>query len=153
MANYLRVAASIVMLTFYLRPLALLGGAALAYSLYRHVYGAIEQQRRQQQQQAEQQQPDNPNEQILSVVSGIGTWLLVAYTKCVPVVALGLFLSSIAVLVHASLRRGQTEHRLRGRQIFGLFVGAGAEPPRDAAPARRRRPPPGIPPVVVPGQG
>lgn len=48
------------------------------------------------------------------------TWLLVAYTRCLPVLLLGAVVALVAVLVHCGLRRAPSEYRHRGRQLLGF---------------------------------
>ena len=122
--NYLRLAAGVLLATFYLRPKALLGAAAVVGSLYRSATLAYRRQQQQQQaaaaagaaagtdgraaRQQQQQQPQanaaagmpvnrrwaagtDPNEQLVTAATTLLTWLLVAYTRCLPMLMLGAF--------------------------------------------------------------
>ncbi|KAI3432223.1 hypothetical protein D9Q98_003785 [Chlorella vulgaris] len=140
--NYLRVAAGVLLATFYLRPRALLGAAAVLYSMYRSAAIAY---RRQQQEAAaaaaaanrgvparqtrtvaaaaaagEGEAAADPNEQVVTAALTVVTWLLVAYTRCLPILLLGCAASLVAVLLHCALRRSPSELRLKGRQLLGF---------------------------------
>ncbi|KAL4424091.1 hypothetical protein ABPG75_001392 [Micractinium tetrahymenae] len=130
--NYLRLAGAVLLATFYLRPKALLGAAAVAYSMYRTVGAALERQRQELQQQqaaaagggangsrAAARPPANPNEQAVNALLAVVTWLLVAYTRCLPMLLLGAAASLAAVLAHCALRRAPSEYRHKGRQLLG----------------------------------
>jgi hypothetical protein len=133
--NYLRLAAAVVLLTFYLRPKALLGAAAVVYTMYATMTRAVQQQRRRQQQQQQQQQgggggggaaapapPADPNDQLLAAATMVATWFVVAYTRCLPIMLLGVALAAAAVLLHAASRRGASEYRYRGRAPLGFSL-------------------------------
>ena len=129
--NYLRLAAGVLLATFYLRPKALLGAAAVVGSLYRSATLAY---RRQQQQQAaaaagaaggmpvnrRRAEAADPNEQLVTAATTLLTWLLVAYTRCLPMLMLGSAASLVAVLVHCGVRRAPSEYRYKGRQPLGF---------------------------------
>lgn len=129
--NYLRLAAAMVLATFYLRPRALLGAAAVAYSVYRSVGAALERQRREQAAAAAAagggpygarpaaRPPADPNEQAVNALVALVTWVLVAYTRCMPVLLLGAVGALAAVLAHCALRRAPSEYRHKGRQLLG----------------------------------
>lgn len=132
----MRLAVGILLGSFYLRPQALLGAAAVAYSMYR---SAMLQQERyssnvtlQQQQEANaRQQQQRPSRSAAAVkdntsfLTTVVTWLLVAYTRCLPILLLGLVASLLSVLVHCALHRACSEYRhrqMRGftwRQVLG----------------------------------
>jgi len=119
-------------LTFYLRPKALLGAAAVAYTLYTTLSRAVAQQQQQQQQQqaggaaapAARRAPpaEDPAAQLMAAAMMVGTWILVAYTRCLPIMALSLALAAAAVLAHAATRRGVSEYRCRGRPTLGFSL-------------------------------
>ncbi len=131
--NYVRLAVAITLLVMYLRPKALLGTIAVVASAYIHLKRALRRQAEQQlvQQQrvaggrapaaaaatafeaAEQQQAP------VTALTTIGTWLLVAYTRCFPMILLSLLLSSVAVLGHAITRNAPSESRYRGKLPLG----------------------------------
>lgn len=129
--NYLHLAAAVLLATFYLRPKALLGAAAVAYSMYRSVGAVLERQRREQQQLAAAagprlngarpaaRPPADPTEQAVNALVAVSTWVLVAYTRCLPVLLLGAYGALVAVLAHCSLRRAPSEQRHKGRQLLG----------------------------------
>jgi len=50
----------------------------------------------------------------LSAVLAIATWIAVVYTRCMPIIILGLFIGLFLCLLHASLRTSPSELRLRG---------------------------------------
>jgi hypothetical protein len=147
--NYLRLAVGVFLATFYLRPRALLGAAAVLFSTYRSIRMAyqtqVQQQQRQQaaaaavaasRAQSERQQlwrqaqqaqhtvaaaaaaPD-PNEQAVTALATVVTWLLVAYTRCLPILLLGAVAALVAVLLHCALRRAPSEYRYKGRLLLG----------------------------------
>ena len=151
--NYLRLAAGVLLATFYLRPKALLGAAAVVGSLYRSATLAYRRQQQQQQaaaaagaaagtdgraaRQQQQQQPQanaaagmpvnrrwaagtDPNEQLVTAATTLLTWLLVAYTRCLPMLMLGSAASLAVVLVHCGVRRAPSEYRHKGRQPLGF---------------------------------
>ncbi len=140
--NYLRLAAAVLLATFYLRPKALLGAAALAVSLYRSISRALE---RQAADAAAAQiggrarggsargpaaaaagaaggAAADPNEQLITAGLTVVTWVLVAYTRCMPVLLLGMVASLVAVLAHCGLRRAPSEYRYKGRQPLGFTL-------------------------------
>jgi hypothetical protein len=144
----------VLLATFYLRPKALLGAAAVVGSLYRSATLAYRRQQQQQQaasaagavagtdgravrqQQQQQQQQANatagipvnrrraagtdPNEQLVTAATTLLTWLLVAYTRCLPMLLLGSAASLAVVLVHCGVRRAPSEYRHKGRQPLGF---------------------------------
>lgn len=143
--NYLRLGVAVLLATFYLRPKALLGAAAVAYSMWRAVSSAYRRQQATaeaaaaQQQGAGQQQQratqgrgrpgataagrgGDANEQLSAGLATIVTWVLVAYTRCLPVLLLGAALVLLATLLHTCLRRGPSEHRYSGRQPLGFTL-------------------------------
>ncbi|PSC73348.1 Drug Metabolite transporter superfamily [Micractinium conductrix] len=136
--NYLRLAGAVLLATFYLRPKALLGAAAVAVSMYRSLGLALRRQQAeaaagaagsegrgrqpplaQQRAQQQQQQRTDPNESAVTAATTVVTWLLVAYTRCLPMLLLGATASLVAVLVHCALRRAPSESRHKGRQPLG----------------------------------
>ncbi|PRW61143.1 Prenylated rab acceptor PRA1 isoform A [Chlorella sorokiniana] len=139
--NYLRLAAAVLLATFYLRPQALLGAAALAVSMYRSISRALEGQAADA--AAAQGGPRgrgggnrgtaalagaaggaaaDPNEQLITAGLTVVTWVLVAYTRCMPILILGMAASLVAVLVHCGLRRAPSEYRYKGRQLLGFTL-------------------------------
>ena len=138
--KYLRLAAAVLLATFYLRPKALLGAAALALSIFRTLTRALERQAAEAAaaaaggagRGAAGAAPADPNEQLVTAGLTVVTWLLVAYTRCVPVLLLGMASSLVAVLVHCGLRRAPSEYRYKGRQPLGFtlrqLLGQGALP-------------------------
>lgn len=141
--NYLRLSLAVLLLTFYLRPRALLGAAAVGYSTYRALTRAYrqhvqrqQQQQRQHQRQRQQQQRgqqeggavaavsvDSGSDQIVSGLTTVATWVLVAYTRCMPILLLGSLLALLATLLHTALRQAPSEHRHSGRQPLGYGFG------------------------------
>ncbi|KAL4419286.1 hypothetical protein ABPG77_008336 [Micractinium sp. CCAP 211/92] len=130
--NYLRLAAAVMLATFYLRPKALLGAAAVALSMYRSVGALLQRQRREQQAaavaaamrapngtRAAARPPADPNEQGVNALVAVSTWVLVAYTRCMPMLLLGAWGALVAVLAHCALRRAPSEYRHKGRQLLG----------------------------------
>lgn len=130
--NYLRLAAAVMLATFYLRPKALLGAAAVALSMYRSVGALLQRQRREQHAavvaaaggglngaRAAARPPADPNEQAVNALVAVSTWVLVAYTRCMPMLLLGAWGALVAVLAHCALRRAPSEYRHKGRQLLG----------------------------------
>ena len=64
----------------------------------------------------------DPNEQLVTAALTVVTWLLVAYTRCIPVLLLGMAASLVAVLAHCGLRRAPSEHRYKGRLLLGFTL-------------------------------
>ncbi len=136
--NYLRLAAGVMLATFYLRPKALLGAAAVAFSLYRSIALAMRRQHAEAAAAAETAQQGggrqqhvaaaqraavaaaDPNEQMVTAAATVVTWLLVAYTRCMPMMFLGVVNSLVVVLLHSALRRAPSELRHKGRQLLGF---------------------------------
>lgn len=144
--NYWRLALAILFLTFYLRPAALLGTAAIALSMYHH-YNRIKQQQQRERERrgngtdsaaAAPEMPQDPNEQLLSAAYTIGAWMLVVYTRCMPILMLAMVLATASVLLHAVARRAPSEYRHRGRHLLGYtlseVLGRSAPPTADADP-------------------
>jgi hypothetical protein len=133
--NYLRLAAGVLLACFYLRPRALLGGACLAYSVYRSIAITMRRQLAEAEAQAavaaagggaagrqaaaaarqRAAAAGDPNEQAVTALLTAVTWVAVAYTRCLPVVALGCCAAALAVGAHAALRRAASEQRYKGR--------------------------------------
>jgi len=113
------------MLTLYLRPKAVLGAAAIALSTAINLPHALalasdpaaRERRRQQQQQ------EDPSAQMWRSLLMIATWLIVAYTRCVPVLMLGMMLAAGCIVCHASARQAPSEVRYRGREPLGYSLG------------------------------
>lgn len=140
--NYLRLAAAVLLATFYLRPNALLGAAALAVSMYRSISRALVHQAADAAAAAQGSGSGrsssrssrgtaagaaggaaaDPNEQLVTAALTVVTWLLVAYTRCIPILLLGMAVSLVAVLVHCGLRRAPSEYRYKGRQPLGFTL-------------------------------
>ena len=127
-ANYLRLMLFLLMLTLYLRPIAVIGAMALAITTYYNIT-AITQ--RHQQQHANEQQSNG----TLGPALAAATWIVVVFTKCVPILLLGLCIGCIAVLVHASLRPSPSEQRTYTATPLLASVGGGN------GRGRRRSPP------------
>ena len=126
--NYVRVMFIILMLTLYLRPIAVFGALFLGFTIAFNINTAMGQQRaafeRQQMNNANGRRgggggaDPNPTPPMPSPVGSalaITSWLAVAYTKCLPIITLGISLASFVVLAHASLREAPSESRHRGR--------------------------------------
>lgn len=133
--NYLRLSLLIIMLTFYLRPIALLGGISLAASLYFNFSKMLEEQQAAAQQAAAAHQNPNtppppprvgplqdPTQQMTSAALTLLSWFLVAYTRCIPIITLALSLAVLVVSLHASTRRAASEYRYKGRLPLGYTV-------------------------------
>ena len=95
LANYLRVAAAILLLCTYLRPRAVLGIAFLVYNFYT-TWCTL---------RIEVLPPSLPSPWI-----GI---LVMIYSKCAPIVGLAFLLSLLVISLHASFRRTASEMRRR----------------------------------------
>ncbi len=122
--NYLRCVALILMLTLYLRPLAVVGALLLAVSISFNINTAIEMQQRRldaaggggaQAPAAGNMTPQSP----LGAVLAIATWLAVVYTRCMPIIVLGVSIGLFICLLHAALRTSPSELRLRGNGAGG----------------------------------
>jgi hypothetical protein len=125
------------MLTLYLRPAAVIGAIALGFSIVYNLNHALEMQRAAA--AAGGGAPPRPTQppSTLGAALAMVTWIAVAYTRCIPVIALGLTLGGAAAGWHAALRAAPTEARHRGRtpisftflQILGRQAApAGADP-------------------------
>lgn len=110
--NYVRVALAILLATFYLRPIALPGAAVLLFSVVRAVQAAVVSGTAPERSDAgmvesvvPQQRGAYDRSQVLTIVLGVGTWLAVSHTGCLPILTLGITLAATSVLMHAGLRR------------------------------------------------
>ena len=127
--NYIRAAVVILLLTLYLRPVAVLGAISLALSTYLSISAAMRRQQmlaRASASTASQRgqyvgsfgdnldglQPQRWSSVCLSIVS----WFLVVYTRCIPIISLGVFFAVVFVGMHAASRESPSETRYRGRQ-------------------------------------
>jgi len=127
-----------MMLTMYLRPLAVVGAAALALSAYfslRHAFALASETGARTQARSEQ---EDSTEYIFRGALSVGTWITVAYTRCVPVLLLGFLLALWAIAIHATLRPAPSETRHRGRTPLGYTVAQciGRQPVAGGADAR-----------------
>jgi hypothetical protein len=92
----------------------------LSVTLSFNINTAIEQQQRRVEAAAGAQQGGDGNaapttsQSPLSAVLAIITWIAVAYTRCMPIIILGLSIGLVLCLFHASLRTSPSELRLRG---------------------------------------
>ena len=70
----------------------------------------------------------------MTAASTVATWVLVAYTRCLPVLLLGMAAALVVVLLHCALRRAHSEQRHKGRQPLGYtwqqVLGRGERSPR-----------------------
>ena len=141
--NYLRVVALVVMLTLYLKPIAVFGAAALALSITYNINRALEQQRRAADPQNHQQQRRGggvDQSPLGGAILAAATWLIVALTKCIPIILLGLVNATLVVLTHACVRKSPSEMRYRGRTMYSYTF---------AQVVRRQAVPPGNDPLLV----
>lgn len=115
------------MLTLYLRPIAIFGAAAIAISAAYNINKAMQQQQQQRTANDATNQgtapPTAPQTQS-SIGAGlaIGTWLVVVYTRCMPIIFLGLILGGGVVSTHAGLRQSPSETRYRGRTPLSYTI-------------------------------
>jgi hypothetical protein len=115
--NYLRMFLIIFLLTFYLKPKALIGAIAICINVYvnRNAFFVSQQQQpstqapRQhipspsQQQQQQQQQPHiNPTVAIICSI-------IAMVTNCLPTTILATLLSTLFILLHASITRSPSD--------------------------------------------
>ncbi|KAG7674060.1 hypothetical protein NADE_004252 [Nannochloris sp. 'desiccata'] len=119
--NYLRCLLFILVLTLYLRPIAVLGALVLAVTISFNINTAIEQQRRRLGVGAQGEAAAAANaaapttlQSPLGAVLAISTWIAVVYTRCMPIILLGVSIGLVICLLHASLRTSPSELRLRG---------------------------------------
>lgn len=72
----------------------------------------------------------DPAEQAFNAGLMLVTWVLVGYTRCLPILLLGAVAALGAVLAHCGLRRAPSEYRHRGRTPLGFtwrqLLGRGA---------------------------
>eukprot|EP00887_Chlorella_sp_A99_P003351 scaffold26.g3351.t1 len=133
--NYLRLSLAVLLGAFYLRPRALAGAAAVAYSTYRALSRAYRRQAARQERAAaaaaggargrgaagtgargEEAPAAGQAEQLASAATTLVTWVLVATTRCLPIMLLGAVLSLVTTLLHTSLRNAPSEARRGARQ-------------------------------------
>ena len=117
------------MFTLYLRPIAVFGAAAIAVSAAYNINNAMNQQ--QPTTDAAPPPPAAPQSQA-SLAAGLAafTWVVVVYTRCMPIIFLGLVIGAIVVLMHAGLRQSPSEMRYRGRLLhsYTFYQVIGREP-------------------------
>lgn len=120
---------------------ALLGAAAVIFSMYRAVSREVARQRAEAEAAAAGSAggrgraaapagaaaagaagAGDPGEQVLSAALMLVTWVLVGYTRCLPILLLGAVAALAAVLVHCGLRRAPSEYRHRGRAPLGFTL-------------------------------
>jgi PRA1 family protein len=114
--NYLRCLLFILMLTLYLRPIAVVGALVLAITISFNLNTALELQQRRLDAAAgaaaaaaAPTAPQSP----LGAVLAVAAWLAVMYTRCMPIIILGLSIGMLICLLHASLHTSPSELRLR----------------------------------------
>lgn len=143
--NYLRLALLVIMLTFYLRPIALFGAISLAASMYLNLTRVLQEQQNAALEQAHRnagrsggptfassaavgsgfsfsQNHQDPTQQLGALFLTLITWFLVAYTRCLPIVILALALAGLTVSMHAALRRAPSEYRYKGKSPIGWTI-------------------------------
>lgn len=122
--NYLRVMLLILMLTLYLRPIAIFGAAAIAVSAGYNINKAMQQQQQQQTPPRDATAPPTAlqSQSSTGAVLAVLTWLVVVYTRCMPIVFLGLLIGGGVVLTHAALRSSPSESRYRGRTTLSYTI-------------------------------
>lgn len=120
------------MATLYLRPAAVIGAVVLGVSIVYNLNHALETQRAAAGGGAAPPRAAQPPS-TLGALLAVGTWVAVAYTRCIPVIGLGLGLGGAAAAWHAALRAAPSEARHRGRApiSYSLWQVLG----REAAPA------------------
>lgn len=112
LGNYMRMALLILMLTTYLRPKALLGVIALGYN----IFSGMKKIRSLNANRNPQERLQERNMNNVDAVVALLTWLLVVYSKCTSIILLAFVLSSMFVLVHASLHTSYSESKWRGKE-------------------------------------
>jgi len=108
LGNYLRVGLFLLLICTYLRPKSVLGIAVLGYNVYwnQGVLGSREAGRT----NSGSADVSKQNSVIMLV-----TWLIMIYSKCMPIIALSLVLSLAVIVLHAGLRRSHSEGKFRGK--------------------------------------
>lgn len=152
--NYLRLALLVLMLVLYLRPIALLGTAAVAVTVYINTKSVLQREQAAARaaatarggsgssgtaQRAQQQAAAAADQKPLVGLSTLATWLLVAYTGCLPIILLAVLLSTLLVLVHSCTREARSESKHRGRAPLGYTlqqVLGRQQPPQPSADTR-----------------
>lgn len=112
----------------YIRPRAILGAAALAFSIVHYVRRFSRMQRAASTARGrEHELAENNsgmsathNSPLFNPVLTLVVWVIVIYTKCAPILFLGSNLALITILLHASIRQSPTEarYRARGRTVL-----------------------------------
>lgn len=129
-SNYLRVTVAILITTLYLRPIAVLGAAALLTSGYFSVIAAVRNQNvlnrdssgQQHSAKGSNQNPEFSSQSQMSAWMMIASWLIIVYTRCIPIIALGLLMSLLFILLHSSLREAPSESRYRGSAPISFSI-------------------------------
>jgi hypothetical protein len=108
--NYVRLSCLVLLLCTYLRPKSLFGIALMAYNAYNsysayNAYSGV----------SKQAEPARPNA-VITIV----TWLVMVYSKCIPIVLLAMTVSVAAIFFHAGLRRAPSETRRRTNASYSF---------------------------------
>jgi hypothetical protein len=111
------------MLTLYLRPIAVVGTLILAVTLSFNINTAIETQQRRLDAAngggaAAAAAPTTPQSPLAAVLA-IATWITVVYTRCMPIILLGLSIGLLICVLHATLHTSSSEQR-RGTNPISL---------------------------------
>lgn len=115
----------------YLRPRAVIGVIALCISIglqLRRVMGHQRTGRENMRANASTMAPETPTEISrlqgpTSTIVALLTWILVAYSRCIPILLLGVSVASLAIIMHAGTRQAPSEDRYRGREKFNYSLG------------------------------
>jgi hypothetical protein len=120
------MAFAVVVMTLYLRPRAVIGVIALCISIVlqlrritdHHRTGGGPERVNTNALSAPRIRGDVPTavQGPASTIVALLTWILVAYSRCIPILLLGVFLASLAVTMHAGARQAPSEERYRGRE-------------------------------------
>jgi len=123
--NYIRVALLILLMVTYLRPKAILGILALGYSGYNALKMLESASRRKEiggirslQHKEELEKWDLGQASYNKSMMAIMTWFLIIYSRCMPIILLAILLSGLFILMHASLMKSVSEHKVRGRKVL-----------------------------------
>ena len=127
-ANYVWMLFAILLLTMYIRPRAILGAAALVFSIIHHMRRFNRMQRVASNARGREEElavnnggiSVTHNSPLINPILTLVVWVIVVYTKCAPIIFLGSTLALITILLHAAVRQSPTEarYRARGRTVL-----------------------------------
>ena len=114
--NYMRLFLCILVLMTYLRPKSIVGIAVLGYNMYSNYERALQASGGMQREE-EDRSADLGSSNKTILIAAL-TWVVMVYSKCMPILLLAMMVSLVAIIVHAAIRASASECRYRGKKVI-----------------------------------